>query len=782
MKRRWSASACVLLLLLLVDAARATDCDDTAAPTSLGLERAARRNLSKGSGQAAEQTAPRWDAVGSRALFATQDDHDGEDEVSPETLLAVADEEREESNEDNVQSRTLKGSIFEHLPVFSLANSKINNSLCVRHSRIFLHELKKYRLWALQMFDGGAKLGSGLLRGSATHLGDYDECVAVSARLGPPPASERVRGQYCLLAVDVEVDPSWSGPRAGDLHTAVDRAVIYRVLWSSRFDPSHFVPRASTVGWAVCVPASCSPADVERAVGDALAPYNGSAYGLAVGVRAEPHQCYTRPQGAPSRLPPLSTLLAISALVSVGIIAIIASLRDMSETPKRENHQGNGWKLVQSFSLYRTWAELIGALSPDRNIVCIFGLRALLAIVLYIEHAIIPLARTPYTNRVDFLEQLKMPITVALRTGSHCTDSFLLMSGVLAAYTLTRELQSTGKIKWLKWLIGRYIRLTPALIAFVLVSGYIMDHLGEGPMWGEVINQNSQLCKQYGWRNLLYMQNFFAFEDMCGPHTHHLAIDMQLSLFLPLMLYLLHMNAVAGTVVLFSINAVSTWLRFSRTVEHNLSIVIFHSVKPSQLYRTANIMYGLPLPRASPYIFGVLLGFYMKKMEKSLRIPKVLVATGWIVAIVLASCSMLLAKNVYKLSYVYNVYEAATFAAWAPLAWSSALCWIILACHSGYAGKLNNVLSWRPLVILSRLSYALYMIQFPVFYYYVGINRSAKVFTVMSSFFPLQGLTVVIILSVIFTLLFDLPMHHVKNILMRGSQRTEKEQTKEKCS
>ena len=43
-----------------------------------------------------------------------------------------------------------------------------------------------------------------------------------------------------------------------------------------------------------------------------------------------------------------------------------------------------------------------------------------------------------------------------------------------------------------------------------------------------------------------------------------------------------------------------------------------------------------------------------------------------------------------------------------------------LVCPTGF---LNRVLSWQGFLVSTRLSYALYLTQFPVFFYFVGKNR-----------------------------------------------------------
>ncbi|GLH06368.1 uncharacterized protein GBIM_11901, partial [Gryllus bimaculatus] len=183
-----------------------------------------------------------------------------------------------------------------------------------------------------------------------------------------------------------------------------------------------------------------------------------------------------------------------------------------------------------AFSLRRNWAALVATLGAggDGDIPCIHGVRALFSLSLYVAHKVITLALMPYVNRVELTQAANEPLSSMLRASIVYTDSFLMLSGVLIAYNLSREMSRKGSVK-----------LTPALVALVLFYGYVFEHLGQGPQWGRVVQQNADICKRNMWRNVLYIQNFFPFEDMCATHTHQLALDMQLSLLAPPLVTLL---------------------------------------------------------------------------------------------------------------------------------------------------------------------------------------------------------------------------------------------------
>jgi hypothetical protein len=82
------------------------------------------------------------------------------------------------------------------------------------------------------VYDSSAKLPSGILRGNANQLGDYQQCLAVTA---DDPFS--IRGKYCLALLDVHSTAVNSSDTVS-LQQAVDLAQSYGFIKSSYTDVS----------------------------------------------------------------------------------------------------------------------------------------------------------------------------------------------------------------------------------------------------------------------------------------------------------------------------------------------------------------------------------------------------------------------------------------------------------------------------------------------------------------------------------------------------------------
>lgn len=100
-------------------------------------------------------------------------------------------------------------------------------------------------------------------------------------------------------------------------------------------------------------------------------------------------------------------------------------------------------------------------------------------------------------------------------------DSFMVISGFLAAYMFLKELQKRNYTIDIKTIIFYFIRriwrLTPLLGAVIGFYVTIIPRIRRGP--GDLLQRglggsgDVETCKKYWWRNLLYIQNLFLLFD-----------------------------------------------------------------------------------------------------------------------------------------------------------------------------------------------------------------------------------------------------------------------------
>ncbi|XP_039299450.1 O-acyltransferase like protein-like [Nilaparvata lugens] len=101
------------------------------------------------------------------------------------------------------------------------------------------------------------------------------------------------------------------------------------------------------------------------------------------------------------------------------------------------------------------------------------------------------------------------------------------------------------------------------------------------------------------------------------------------------------------------------------------------------------------------------------------------VAFGWLFGLTLGLVVLIGPYNTALLGYVYDPVEAAMYSAFSPILWCTFISWGVLASHYGYGGWFGKFLSWKYFKVFTRLAYAIYLTQFPVFFYNVGTTKAA---------------------------------------------------------
>lgn len=66
--------------------------------------------------------------------------------------------------------------------------------------------------------------------------------------------------------------------------------------------------------------------------------------------------------------------------------------------------------------------------------------------------------------------------------------------------------------------------------------------------------------------------------SQCATHTHQLALDMQLSLLAPILVFFLQYKPLVGVLLIAFLILLSATLRYIATTNNYLSLIIFHGI------------------------------------------------------------------------------------------------------------------------------------------------------------------------------------------------------------
>ncbi|KAH8387904.1 hypothetical protein KR093_010285, partial [Drosophila rubida] len=526
--------------------------------------------------------------------------------------------------------------------------------------------LQSGQLWALRMIDSWGSLPAGILHGNLRDLGNFDECIRVHHET--PVTGHILRGKYCSAKL-------LSGSALGA------DAVALGFL---------------NVQTAVCFPAACSGDHMDVLFRQLLQQL------LNIELNTEQNlindkNCQTN-ESEPLDGLTIFTIVLLGIFVGLVVLSTVYDYlccKDQNRLPA----------LVQIFSARvntRGLFRITDSKSNPNVIDCLHGIRCLSLIWVIYGHCYLVAALTPNVNLVDVLPWFKSPFSMFIIHALFSVDTFFFLSGLLVVLVALRTMDKTnGKLNVPLMYLHRFLRLTPVLAMAILGYMTILPILGGGPVYKAFINLNSAACEESWYWTLLYVQNYVVPDNLCLAHSWYLGVDMQLYVISPLLLIALYKwgkKAVAGIVVIMLLLAACL---FSMMMVRDYSL---------QMMRDSDKIYFSTHTRASPWIIGLLFGYFLHvNRGKTFKLNRLTVWAGWIFSLALIFACLF---GIYP--YTANGYELPTlneafYVTLTRIAWPIALVWVVFACKYGYGGMANSFLSspmWQP---LSKLSYCAYI-------------------------------------------------------------------------
>lgn len=536
-------------------------------------------------------------------------------------------------------------------------------------------------MWAIRMVDAWGKLPSGILEGNFNGLGSYDECKKIDQNTEDVG---HVRGQYCLLAIPL-------------------KPPIGRSSSSSGF-PS--VQRALGLNIGTCFPDSCDAQQLESVL--------KSSFGALLNTSDIKLMCEVP-------TPDMGTK-EIVAIVIFSIIAMIITLSTVYEAltliRSREPNE-----TLAMFSIYSNGIKLFTMTDRPKQVLhqksdqidCLNGIRAISMAWIVFSHNYMMLITSPLYNMSSIYDWITSYHSMLVIGSTVSVDAFFLLSGILVCWSLLKELDRNRKLNLPLMYLHRYLRLTPALAALILLTA-LMKYLGSGPFWNSTITATLEKpCDKYWWSALLYVQNYVNSKEICLGHTWYLSVDMQLYLISPLIIYPLWrwgrkvLIAIAGLILLSMGCVLATFL----VKELRLAFVDPQSGGRNRMKLT----YKPTHTRMGAWLVGVILGYILRQTKnRQFHLSKATIVSGWLISLTIM-LAIIFGDYPLQQPDSYNKHPLiidAIYESTNRVVWAGCLGWMVFACVNGYGGPINTFLSlsiWQP---LGRISYSIYLVHLPL--------------------------------------------------------------------
>ncbi|KAB0790282.1 hypothetical protein PPYR_15382 [Photinus pyralis] len=613
----------------------------------------------------------------------------------------------------------------------------LSNETSLRHRcRVelaqFATDLQDGRQWALNMYDANGKLPSGVLDGNLAELGSFDECLRI-ARTN----DHGLTGKYCLASLYV---PS----------LYVDNATL-RLL--------HDGLEMNKMEFAVCYPSSCSATDLEKVT-----------KGIGLNLTITESTCQTK-----ATQYSLTAGSYVTLALACVILALIVASTIYEICLKGKSH----WAL-KSFSLWSNGKLIFSIKKPGPNeIQSLSGIRTLAMTAVILVHVTNDrfehLTRNTYYYSYWIHQAENGPI---IRL-SIVADVFLLISGCLVSYNFLQRKSKGAEVNIASYYVERYLRLTPSLVAMLLFTITWYGYIGSGPLWYQS-KDFIRPCKTNWWSYLLYIQNYVIYsvekaqtfgellQYQCIGTTWYLSIDFQLYVLSPILLIPLarwRRETMAVTAGLTLLSIATTF-----TLAWKLKMCASNDCRNEDVY--LKYYYYFVPTKASSWLIGFLLGSLMfnVKAEKTSIIKKN-VAIPLMLAGIILYVGCLFGENRVVVSSYDRFENSFALALLRPANLLAVGC-VIYVCEIGHGGIVTSFLSNPLFVVISRLTFAMYLVHLHVVHFSVNTGRVTPYvsgYTLLVNEFS-GALLLSLLYGLVLSLSVELPAQHFVRYLMNASR------------
>uniref|UniRef100_A0A915A9M1 Acyltransferase 3 domain-containing protein n=1 Tax=Parascaris univalens TaxID=6257 RepID=A0A915A9M1_PARUN len=532
-------------------------------------------------------------------------------------------------------------------------------------------------LFAAKQIDSFGRLPSGLLELNTIWQGSWEECMGVNT-----PQNSDYRTHYCWVAVA----PNFLAE--GTNVSVCSAGMSFR--------------------WSVCMPETCNNQDVKKLIQT-----------MGGGVQTTLSFCRVncRPRSGPEKSGAFWFVTAYCLLVA--LLMVISTTIDYVISNDSEAFKpfraSPGIRALLTFSVYTNGAEILSVEKRPGQIDCLHCIRAFsLAWVIFGHVTTLFLYGDNSTALLASTKEVQNDIVF---NAFFAVDSFLFISGVLLAYIFYKEMDRNPRkmknpIYWILFYVHRILRISPPYFFFIGFYTVMYPYFTNGPTELTAGASEVEYCKKYWWRNILYINNFFPLDEMCMGHSWYLSTDMQVHIFSPLLLVPLFYSKIAGaiSVAFFFILSIASCygVHFKYDFPATLFIYMIYGKDQSGIDDYMMFLYAAPWVRCTPYIMGILTGYFLHKTKgKKLTIHPLVAIILWCASVAIAlACVLGLYNNIKGIPI--SIATAASYNNFSRVGWALALAWVVIACQNNVADaniqerKQNRKSSsWRALLPLT---------------------------------------------------------------------------------
>ncbi|XP_026315723.1 nose resistant to fluoxetine protein 6-like [Hyposmocoma kahamanoa] len=383
-------------------------------------------------------------------------------------------------------------------------------------------------LLMMTFLEAGPRVPRGILQGNFIDQGNYHQCLGINRKIDDMV----IDGKYCQISIGLSSLVKLGGTdelkniyKAGD--TLLHEINLYERI-RKNFEVLNGIESEKTstgagdfgglnFGVSVCIPKPCS---IRQALPNLIRT------GL-IGFEEQFCRFKNDKPWSPG------VYVAICLFSLLGVLAIGGTVYDIWNTLIRKRDPKALNKINLAFSVHRNCRRLITYKPARGALECVDGIRAITMAWVVIGHTF---TTTPHMiNMLDVFQWVLSSSSIWVTAAPIAVDTFFLLSGLLIVYTTVGKLSNMKLLKNLHlFYLNRILRMFPLLASTILLQVGVFHYIHDGPNW-HAVAEVTRVCRLNWWSTLLYVQNYVL--PICLPHTWYLAIDMQLYILSPLILF-----------------------------------------------------------------------------------------------------------------------------------------------------------------------------------------------------------------------------------------------------
>ncbi|KAG5675343.1 hypothetical protein PVAND_005253 [Polypedilum vanderplanki] len=361
-------------------------------------------------------------------------------------------------------------------------------------------------------------------------------------------------------------------------------------------------------------------------------------------------------------------------------------------------------KFLQCFSIRRNFQTLKDFSTKESTITCINGIKAISTIAIFFFHSFLIKISYPFSdgkNLQSLLNENKLSYSIA--TFTIVIDTFFIVSGVL----IGRSLLNSKHFNFWKFFIQRYMRLTLLTLFLICYNAmnYSLFKLTPKPyayMDYMIIDD----CKNYWWTTALNIQTFVNPKHMCVVQAWFASVLFQLIIFAALIhMMLKYMSKTKvficyGLLMLYGI--ILRLLVFTtRDSYYDVELGRVMDMSNDILEDTYYTLYT----RVFSFFSGVFLAHIFYQTHEfspfnNAKLNKIIIKSAFYSSVILIMLCPFVSWPVPK-------YLAIIIG----LLWIVATNIVIYACHKNYGGIINDFLSLKIWIPISKMALSIYLVS-----------------------------------------------------------------------